>query len=250
MKNMRLRLIILILSIFLAKNLFAASLSISPLRINLTDSKTISNLTIGNSNEDKPANIQVRIFSWNQDANGEQILSPTTKVVVSPPIFNAKPNSSNIVRVIRMGKEPIVGEESYRLLIEELPDEEQALKDTGIGILVGHSLPVFVTAKNALDANPSFNISADNKHLYLTITNNGDKYLRLIGVNFVDLNDKNKFFKTENLSYVLGHKTVTFKYNNQPKFKVQDQIILNIKFDDADYLAFGELTIEEHAMQN
>jgi len=242
------RLIILIISLVLAKSLLAAQLSISPLGLDLSDSRTIANVTIGNNSETNAANIQVRIFNWNQDANGEQVLSPATKVVVSPPIFNAKASSSNIVRVIRMGKEPIVGEESYRLLIEELPNEEQALENTGIGILIGHSLPVFVTAKNAQDAKPSFTVSADNDHIYLNVTNNGDIHLKLGNVNFIDATNSKKALNAEFASYVLGHKTITFKYKNTVKFKAQDKINLQAKLNSSDdYADLGELVITEHA---
>ncbi|MFX7333387.1 fimbria/pilus periplasmic chaperone, partial [Acinetobacter baumannii] len=66
------------------------------------------------------ADLQVRIFEWTQNAGQDQLI-PTDDIAISPPFLKLKPNDSYNLRVVRIKPEPISGEKTYRIIIDELP---------------------------------------------------------------------------------------------------------------------------------
>lgn len=118
----------------------AASLRVSPVSLDLPAGQNATTLTL--QNDDTAAlNVQIRVFRWTQ-ANGRDVLVPATGVVVSPPIAKVDPGASRTVRVVRLDGRPPEGEESYRLIVDELPPP---LSETGrqVTLLMRHSIPLF-----------------------------------------------------------------------------------------------------------
>jgi len=68
-----------------------------------------------------PINAQIRVFRWSL-VNGQEKLEPTDDVVASPPSVTLTPKGQYIARIVRVSKQPVAGEESYRLLVDQLPD--------------------------------------------------------------------------------------------------------------------------------
>ena len=69
-----------------------------------------------------------------------------------------RPNGEYVIRVVRTNRAPIRGEESYRLVADELPDPE-AKKAGTINLLVRHSVPVFFRSTAATQPNVTWNIA-------------------------------------------------------------------------------------------
>jgi fimbrial chaperone protein len=61
--------------------------------------------------------------------------------VASPPAAKLAPKSNYVVRVVRVTKRPVSGEESYRVLIDQLPEGAQQ-KGNAVNLLVRYSIPV------------------------------------------------------------------------------------------------------------
>src|ERR1700739_1587664 len=117
----------------------AGSLQVKPVLIDVTTaSAAASTLTLHNAGT-APINAQVRVFRWSQ-ANGQEKLEPTADVAASPPVLTIGANGKNLVRIIRQSKQPVVGEESYRLLIDQLPDLA-VQKNGGVKLMGGYSIP-------------------------------------------------------------------------------------------------------------
>ena len=91
----------------------------------------------------RPVNVQVRVFRWTK-VNGKDRLDPTTDVVASPPITKLSPGTENLIRVLRVSKQPVKGMEAYRLLIDELPDAGKRLPGQ-VNVMIRHSIPVRFT---------------------------------------------------------------------------------------------------------
>ncbi|MFK3665887.1 molecular chaperone [Ochrobactrum teleogrylli] len=87
--------------------------------IDLSAQTAASNIRIWNDAK-RPINVQARIYRWSQ-SNGADTYAEATDVVASPPISQLKPGSENIVRIVRTSKSPVKAEESYRLIVDELP---------------------------------------------------------------------------------------------------------------------------------
>ena len=97
----------------------AASLSVSPVSLEIAAPGAASSLTLGNTGTEA-INAQIRVYQWTQ-SNGADVLTPTRDVVASPPFLKLAPGLSNVVRVVRLAKTPLAHEEAYRLVVDELP---------------------------------------------------------------------------------------------------------------------------------
>lgn len=117
----------------------AASLRVSPIAIDLKAGSAASTLRLWDDGL-RPVNVQVRVFRWTK-VNGRDRLDPTTDVVASPPISKLTPGTENLIRVVRVSKQPINGTEAYRLFVDELPEARKPLPGQ-INVLVRHSIPV------------------------------------------------------------------------------------------------------------
>ncbi len=118
----------------------ATSLAVSPISVEVTAPGASSRVTLENGGTE-PLAAQVRIFKWVQK-NGRDELVATRDVVASPPVVKIQPGSKNVVRVVRISKQPVVAEETYRLLVSEVPTPDQAAKRS-ISLAIQHSIPVF-----------------------------------------------------------------------------------------------------------
>src|SRR5690349_1668840 len=94
----------------------AGSLQVEPVLVDVTAPGAASTITLHNAGS-TPINAQVRVFRWSL-VNGEEKLEPTDDVVPSPPILTLAPNGKNVVRIVRVAKTPVAGEESYRMLVD------------------------------------------------------------------------------------------------------------------------------------
>lgn len=136
---------------FMAASLFAcliaggagaAALRVSPITLDLKASSPTGTVRVWEDGL-RPVKVQVRVFRWTK-VNGKDRLDPTTDVVASPPVTTLKPGTENSIRVVRVSKKPIVGTESYRLLIDQLP--EAGGKTPGqVSVMIRHSIPVRFT---------------------------------------------------------------------------------------------------------
>lgn len=127
----------------------AASLQVTPIRLDLAADRPAAVLTLHNVGT-TPLNAQVRVFAWSQTAD-EDHLERTDKIVASPPIVQVAPGADQTVRILRVGKGDVSGEETYRLLIDEIPNNQGA-DATGVRMQLRYSVPVFVGAP--LDGKP------------------------------------------------------------------------------------------------
>lgn len=155
----------------------AASLQVTPVLLDVqATGDAATSITLRNpSSETMTA--QVRVYRWSQ-ANGRDVLDETNDVMASPPIVNLKPNSDYTVRVVRLTRKPVVGEESYRLLADEVPNG-RALKANAVTLVVRQSVPVFFRAPNAAPADLSWSATKSSAGTQVKVTNNGEQRVRI-----------------------------------------------------------------------
>src|SRR3954469_1996868 len=98
----------------------AASLDVSPIRIELNRPAPNALVTLTNTGKDT-ARYELRIVSWKQNDAGEMDLQDTREVFLYPPLVTLQPGEK---RNARVGVAPTVFgqvEKTYRLIVEELP---------------------------------------------------------------------------------------------------------------------------------
>lgn len=170
---------ILLLSTY---SVHAASLRVAPTSLELIAPSGTAVLNLGNDG-DHPINVQVRVFKWSQ-TGGIERLEPTRDVVASPPSAKMNPNGQYVVRVVRTSKAPVRAEETYRVIVDELPDPARARAGT-VTLIMRHSIPIFFKKADVKPAEVSWNVSRQGNGLVLTGKNNGGSRFRLSNVTLV-----------------------------------------------------------------
>ncbi len=152
---------------------------------------------------------QIRIFRWTQ-VNGADSLTPTDDVAASPPAVSLRPSTDYTVRVVRTTKEPVAKEESYRLLIDELPGPASGAA-ASVSIALRYSIPVFFTVPGPAAAPKlSFELQRTNKPV-IVVSNAGDRRVRLAKLKFTDGKGVVANFGDGLAGYVLGHSSRNFE---------------------------------------
>lgn len=182
----------------------AASLRVAPVLLDLKAPQAATSLRIWNDAQ-RPISVQVRIFRWSQEGGKENFV-PATDVVVSPPITKLKGGGENTIRVVRTSKTPVRGEESYRVIVDELPDAADRRSGT-VNLVIRHSIPVFFAAADIKAAAPKWSVSRTSGGYKLNVANGGDKRLRISDVVLRAAGGGEVAAQSGLVGYVLGQST-------------------------------------------
>lgn len=140
----------------------AAGLSVTPVSVQFAPQDVAQGLWLSNSGKET-LRAQVRVFAWSQDREQDH-LEPSTALIVSPPMLSVEPGQRQFVRLVRPAPASADREQSYRLLIDELPDPA-APPRPGLTFVMRYSVPVFVGAPPAgtpaTQAMPTWNLHRD-----------------------------------------------------------------------------------------
>ena len=185
----------------------AGSLQVSPILIEM--GQGISTTTENLENKGTSViNTQVRIFKWAQ-VDGKETMTPTTDVVASPPAFKIQPGAKATVRIVRLSKATVVGEESYRLIIDDIPPPPDKPGDA-VSFAVRHAIPVFFQAPG-IKTKLSWAASLHGDELELTAANAGDLHARLAQL-VLTVGGKPIASLNGLAGYVLGHDASHWKF--------------------------------------
>lgn len=155
----------------------AASLQLSPTSLSLPAGQRAGALVLRNTGR-APVTAQIRAFSWQQDAQGKDVLTPTAALIVSPPMVRLDAGAEQQFRVIR-AQAAAGGEQAYRLWIDELPPPGAA-PGKGIQFLLRHSVPVFLNSEENPDARLRWRVMASDKGgAELEVRNEGPVHAQL-----------------------------------------------------------------------
>jgi fimbrial chaperone protein len=183
----------------------AATLQISPVMVDLQSSESATGITLRNPG-DRPLYGQVRVYRWDQ-SNHDDTLTPTQEVVASPPLIQIAAQADQLVRLVRTTPTPVAAEQSYRILIDELPAPDTTTT-SGVMIRLRYSVPVFVepagkTAQPAL----SWHLDRDGQGWVLRVDNTGQRRAQIAAVQLVDSTGKVYEINKGLLGYALAGRT-------------------------------------------
>jgi fimbrial chaperone protein len=157
----------------------------------------------------KPLDAQIRIFRWTQ-ADGADLLTPTEEVAASPPLASLRPSTDYTVRIVRTSKEPVVKEEAYRLLIDELPTPATG-SVAAVNIALRYSIPVFFTVPGVAAPKLSWDLQQRANKPVIVVSNAGDRRVRLANLKFTDGKGAVANFGDGLAGYVLGRSSRNFE---------------------------------------
>ena len=154
----------------------AASLSVSPIRVEVLQPATSGNVTLRNESG-RPLVGQVRVFEWAL-RDGKDHFTPTDQVIASPPIVQLAPGSDGLVRLLRLTGAPVDGEKAYRLVIDEVPNANR-VRNMGVNLAVRYALPLFFVNPDASQSKLVWTIENRGGRKVLVSANSGDRSVRI-----------------------------------------------------------------------
>ncbi len=132
----------LVLAICLVAQVCSAQISISPVVIEIDAPRRPVALTVTNSGE-RPIRLQAEALLWGQ-TNGEDQYEASDALLVVPSIIEVPANSSQVVRVVLRSPSPSPVERTYRLVLEDITEEQTQAGGASVSFRFTHSLPVMI----------------------------------------------------------------------------------------------------------
>ncbi|AJX31716.1 molecular chaperone [Burkholderia oklahomensis] len=162
----------------------AATLQISPVTVEMAADNPAAGVALRNPGA-RAIYGQVRTYRWSQD-QGNDVLAPAPELVASPPLLQIGGQSEQLVRLVRVARDKPRREESYRVLIDELPMPDAPVVN-GIAIRLRYSIPVFVSPDTALGPPKlAWRVMRGATGWLLRVTNEGGRHAQIASVRLVD----------------------------------------------------------------
>lgn len=163
----------------------AEGLQVSPVSLTIPERSGVVWLDNGS---DRAMRAQVRVFRWHQD-NGADELVETDNVIASPPFVEIAPEGRQVVRLVRFGDEAESGaacEQSYRILVDELPEETEG-QQLGLQYVLRYSVPVYLTNPGCGQPQPelSWEIVTRGEAAHLHVVNMGQTRAQLADIHYI-----------------------------------------------------------------
>lgn len=155
----------------------AADFSVHPIRIFMTSRDRAVAVTVANKGDEEIV-MQAEVYAWKQKPDGDEDLSLTEDLILSPPILKLPPKSQQVLRLARLTPPPAGEQATYRMIVREVP-EARPSRSPEITVAVAFSLPVFVTppgTKSRLECR-ALRVSADTVNA--SCSNSGTAYAQL-----------------------------------------------------------------------
>ncbi len=197
---------------------WASGLQVAPISLTLKPAQNADGLWLSNTGGDL-IHAQVRVYRWTQ-ADGNDQLTPSQDLVVSPPMLAIASGARQLIRVIRVAAPPNgpgAAEATYRLAIDELPVEPHSGK-AQLQFVLHYSLPVFVEpATGTVAPHLQWQVIDQGGHGVLEVSNTGTGHAQLSGISYVDHAGKRSVIEGHKLGYVLPGATMYWPLNEPAK---------------------------------
>lgn len=126
----------------------AGVFSVTPVRIYMAPRDRAVAITVNNEGDEELV-MQADVYAWKQKPGGEDELTLTEDMILSPPILKLAPRSRQVVRLALLRPRPTMEQLTYRLIVSEVPEARPADKNLQLRIALAFSLPVFITPPGA-----------------------------------------------------------------------------------------------------
>lgn len=200
------------LSVLFCSTSLAASLQVAPTSLQLGPRQNADALWISNSGT-APVQVQVRVYRWQQQGGQDQ-LTATDDLQVSPPMQSLAAGQQQLVRVVRSDPQAPAQQLAYRVIVDELPTLDPGR--TGMQFVLRYSLPVFV---QPVDTTPpklqARQIILDDGRPALEVSNAGGAYAQLADL-AIGSAERPQTVHPGLLGYVLGGQTMRWPLDFPP----------------------------------
>lgn len=184
----------------------AAGLQVAPALVEVPGNSGTVWLTNANT---RGLKAQVRVYRWVQE-NNEDKLVETDELIASPPFIDVPTDKRQVVRLVRFGAQQAAGadttcEQSYRVIVDELPDFTEEETRQGMNYVLRYSVPVFVQNPKCAAAAPrlSWQLVLVGQKMFLDVTNSGDARAQLANVRLIGADGAETMLAPGLMGYVL-----------------------------------------------
>lgn len=194
-----------------------ATFSVDPLLIRLNAQDNNAVLTISNPTANE-IRFEIKAFAWDQvPPDGTMQLTPTTDVVIFPPLVTLKAHTTQRVRV-GTTLTPGAIEKSYRMLIEELPSNTARVNANQVTVRTRIGVPVFVEPARPELSGRIDSVSVVGRVVSIALSNTGTTHAMVDNVVVRGMSGPDQVVFEDSLQgwYVLAGKTRTWKYTFKP----------------------------------
>ncbi len=145
----------------------AQALSVLPVNVFFSPGQKASSLTVTNVGTTETS-IQIRAYAWSQQSGDDQ-LTESDAVVLSPPLTTIAPGASQVIRLI-LRQLPQGREATYRILVDQIPPPAEP----GIvHMVLRMSIPIFAQPPTRAVPHVQFHLEMDSGKLILVGINDG-----------------------------------------------------------------------------
>ncbi len=207
----------------------AGSFAVSPVRVELSARAQTGSVTLRNQ-LDAPVLVQAEVLLWGQD-DGQDKLTATQDLLVSPAVFTLPANGSQLVRVALRGPVDAGRELSYRLILTEVPPQATS-EFTGLNVSLRLSLPVFVEAQTPSPAKLEWSARYDGDgKLAVTARNAGQVHARVLQFSVAPAEGPGPAADESTTAYILPGQARTWvlDYNKNDGIPADDGTRLRLK---------------------
>ncbi len=187
-----------------------ANLVISPVKVFFDARAKTEKITLRNY-DDQDINLQLRVYTWRQDAEGKDVYEETSDIIIFPKMLKIAKGEE---RIVRLGiKRPTgAAEKTYRLYLQEMPRNTLQATGPAVTMLLRAGIPVFISpsrpeARGKLDP-----IVMRKGNVGLNVRNEGNRhfFISSVIVRGRAADGKEKFFKELGGWYLLSGSARTY----------------------------------------
>jgi len=194
-----------------------STFSVDPLLIDLTAQTTNAVLTITNPTA-KDISFEIKPFAWDQvPPDGAMQLTPTTDIVIFPPLASVKAHSMQRIRVgTTLTPGPV--EKPYRILIEELPGAAAPPGANQVNVRTRIGVPVFIESRNPVAQGRIESVSVAGRVVSVVLANTGNTHSMVDDVVIRGMAAPDHIVFEDSLQgwYLLAGKRRTWTYTFKP----------------------------------
>jgi fimbrial chaperone protein len=165
----------LLLVAFPSRFASASSFEVSPIRVTLQPNESTTLMTVRNDGQER-LRLQVSVMAWDQNKQGEMVLTPTDDIIFYPNLLTIEPGAQ---RNLRLGANNVgvSKEQTYRIFVEELP-ANQKFQTTGVRVVTKMSIPIFIKPAKADVRNSIDRIALQGSDFSFDVTNRGNVHIQ------------------------------------------------------------------------
>jgi fimbrial chaperone protein len=189
-----------------------STFSVDPLIVKLNGQTNNVVLTVTNPMT-KDISFEIKAFAWDQSPpNGEMALTPTTDVVIFPPLVTVKARTTQRVRV-GTTLAPGAIEKPYRIMIEEMPSAA-APSGSQVNVRTRIGIPVFIEATNPALSGRIDSVSVNGRAVSIVLSNTGNTHAVVDNIIVRGMTGPDQLVFEDSLEgwYVLAGKKRTWVY--------------------------------------